>query len=116
MTCDLWGVAIGGLIGFLSSIGAAYATHRFSTSKQDKNDSDRKKLLFKMLEDAKGKGWRRIDTLSRVIGADEPTTKRLLIEIGARGNQRNNDVWTLISRHPLPTRQNQDDDEDGNDG
>jgi hypothetical protein len=40
-----------------------------------------------------------------VIGADADTTKRLLIEIEARGSEIPRDdgeeVWGLVSKHPL---------------
>lgn len=51
------------------------------------------------------KEWRKLSTLSRVIGADADTTKRLLIELGARGSEKpredGEEVWGLISKHPL---------------
>jgi hypothetical protein len=51
------------------------------------------------------KDWRKLSTLSRVIGADADTTKRLLIELGARGSEKpredNEEVWGLISKHSL---------------
>ena len=31
--------------------------------------------------------WRKLETLMRVIGSDDTTTKRLLLEIGARGSE-----------------------------
>lgn len=40
-------------------------------------------------------------TLSRVIGADEETTKRLLIELGARGSEKDDGLWGLIENHPF---------------
>jgi hypothetical protein len=45
--------------------------------------------------------WRNISTLSRVVGADEETTKKLLIEIGARGSELDDKLWGLIKYHPL---------------
>jgi hypothetical protein len=49
-----------------------------------------------------GPPWRRLETLQRVIGANEETTIRLLLEIDARGSQGGNVVWGLIARNPLP--------------
>ena len=46
-------------------------------------------------------GWRKTATLSRVIGADREVTTRLLIEIGARGSESEDEVWGLIDEHPL---------------
>jgi hypothetical protein len=49
--------------------------------------------------------WRKLSTLSRVIGADVDPARRLLIELGARGSEKpredNEEVWGLISKHPL---------------
>lgn len=55
-----------------------------------------------MLRDVRFSGrWRHIDTLSRVIGADHETTKYLLIELGARGSEKNDQHWGLLEYHPL---------------
>jgi hypothetical protein len=65
-------------------------------------DDARKKLLEKMLYSS---DWRKLSTLFRVIGADRDTTTRLLIELGARGSEKQRpdgeEVWGLISKHPL---------------
>ena len=63
-------------------------------------EEKRKKLLKQLLDD-KNFRWRSIDTLSRVIGLSTEDTKKLLIEIDARGSTAGNDVWGLISRNPL---------------
>ncbi len=55
-----------------------------------------------MLKD-KSHEWRRLSTLMNVIGADEETAKRLLIEIGARASENGQPVWALIENKPLPT-------------
>jgi hypothetical protein len=47
--------------------------------------------------------WRTLDTLMHVIGADEKTTKRLLLEIGARASENGQPLWGLITRNPLPS-------------
>jgi hypothetical protein len=64
----------------------------------------RKQLLMKMLDDQRWK-WRKLTTLSHVIGADETTTKALLIDVGARASQDGSQLWGLISRNPLPEDQ-----------
>jgi hypothetical protein len=48
-----------------------------------KLDTIRKDVLRKLLSGAKYK-WRSIDALSDAIGADDETTARLLLEVGAR--------------------------------
>ena len=70
-------------------------------------DEKRKSLLKTALENPPhGKEWRSIQTLSRIIGANYETTTRLLIELGARGSEGESDVWALISRKPLSSRDN----------
>jgi hypothetical protein len=34
-------------------------------------------------------------------GFREETTKRLLIELGARGSEKDDDLWGLLDYHPL---------------
>lgn len=62
----------------------------------------RTKLLREMLE---ARDWRKLSTLSSVVGTDLETTRRLLIELGARGSEKlrqdGEEVWGLISKHPL---------------
>ena len=36
-------------------------------------------------------------------GADEQTTKRLLIEVGARASEDGQPLWGLVERNPLPS-------------
>jgi hypothetical protein len=45
--------------------------------------------------------WRSFDTLQHVIGADDETAKRLLIEIGARASEGKQTLWGLLIHHPL---------------
>lgn len=45
--------------------------------------------------------WRTFETLKNVIGADEATAKRLLIEIGARASTKGGEKWALESNKPL---------------
>ena len=44
--------------------------------------------------------WRKPITLLHMIGADKETTKRLLLEIGARGTEDQQELWCLIEYHP----------------
>lgn len=106
MSYEFWTGLIAGLLGSVigaaTTIVAVYVQHRLARGSQDKLDGDRKALLLPMLQNAGGDGWRKIETLARVIGADHDTTKRLLIELSARGSEKFNDVWGLLSKHPLP--------------
>lgn len=99
-------VAIVGLIGVV--IGAAITVvgnivlHKMQNGPRQKLDHRRKELLKKMLNDSRfPRGWRELSTLSRVIGADDETTKRLLFELGARGSEKDDGMWGLIERHPF---------------
>lgn len=97
------------LVGFVGVISGAALTvvgnllsQWFKDRPQKKLDEERKQLLKQMLRDSRFKErWRNITTLSRVIGADEETTKRLLIEIKARGSEKDDGLWGLLEYHPL---------------
>ena len=102
MGCEFWAGLIGALVGGAISLAGIALQHYLSIRRQDALDSVRKKLLKEMLENAGGDGWMTIETLARVVGAEFDTTKRLLLEIEARGSQKDKDVWSLIRRNPLP--------------
>ena len=71
------------------------------TTKRDRDrDDDRKKLLKEMLDDKRFE-WRKLSTLSQVVGANEDETARLLIEIKARGSEGEDEYWGYITDHPL---------------
>jgi hypothetical protein len=85
--------------GFVTVLGQKLM-ERGEERGQRRLDAGRKQLLQAMLEDPRFE-WRELGTLRRVIGANEEDTKRLLIEIGARGSETQDDHWGLVSRHPL---------------
>jgi hypothetical protein len=92
----------GVIIGAVITVAGNLLLHWFQDKPRRKLDEGRKKLLEQMLRDSRFKEhWRKIATLSRVIGADEETTKRLLIEIRARGSERDDGLWSLLDYHPL---------------
>ena len=68
---------------------------------QRKLDEARKAYLKEMLDQAGPKGWMKMETLSRVIGASKEDTARLPIELKARGNRQDADVWAYIKYHPF---------------
>jgi hypothetical protein len=88
---------LGTIIGPLANAFSDKLKDSFKAQKDD----PRKKLLLTMLTNKRFK-WRKLETLCKVIGADEDTTKRLLIEVGARGSENESNVWGLISRNPFP--------------
>lgn len=91
-------------------IAANWAQHWLENRKASDLATVRKRHLYRMLKGAGKDGWMSIETLSRVIGAEPDETRRLLIEIDARGSLKKKEVWSLISRNALPIG---DEDEDG---
>lgn len=89
------------LIAVFGTLGGTWLNNHLNNSRDDRLDDARKKLLRRMLEDERFR-WRNLSTLQHVIGADEDTTKRLLLEIEARASEDGSDVWGLISRNPFP--------------
>jgi hypothetical protein len=93
-------VLIGTALGVFGSLGTTYLNAVLSRNKPDPVDEARKKLLLAMLEDDRFT-WRKFHVLCHVIGADEETTKRLLLEVGARASEDGQNLWCLVSRHPF---------------
>jgi hypothetical protein len=88
----LAGVVVGGLLQLL----AQYLT----SQGQRRVDRKRKEILRSMLNHPDYK-WRSLDQCKKVIGADDATTQRLLIEINARASETNANSWGLMSRNPF---------------
>ena len=85
-------VGLGGaLIGSLSTLAGQFLTHHLRQSSEKKRDAPRRALLKSMLK-ANPAGWRRLDTLSHVIGAEPETMKRLLLDIDARASENGKDI------------------------
>ncbi len=93
---------LGVVVGSLATIGGNILLNWLQGRKQKSLDEARKGLLQQMLTE---RDWRKLSTLSRVIGADYDETRRLLIAINARGSELPKDdhdeAWGLISKHPL---------------
>lgn len=105
MTAAIFGF-LGTLIGAVTTIAAIWIKERLDRKRRDKEDAPRKALLRTMLQNMPdGMDWRKMETLSRVIGAQRDETARLLISIGARGSESGEDLWALISEKPLPLSQ-----------
>jgi hypothetical protein len=92
---------LGALVGAVLVLLSALFWERFGP--RARVDRLRKKLLMEMLTDDRFKERkRRLETLMRVIGADRETTTRLLVELGARGSEEDdNDLWMLSKKHPF---------------
>ena len=104
---EFFAALLGGLAVVVTQLGYTW----FVTDKPRKDLEERqKKMLLSMLqpenmpltEDQTNKvQWRAFNTLQNVIGANEVTAKRLLIEIGARGSSKSGKVWALEKHQPL---------------
>lgn len=93
---------IGVLTGATVSGTAIWLKYYLDRKDQINLDNLRKEMLHHMLRNPPpDTEWRKLETLARVIGADDETTTRLLIELGARGNEKEKDVWALKSDKPL---------------
>lgn len=53
-----------------------------------------KRILMRLLSNARFE-WRSMKSMCNAINEDQPTTQRLLIEIGARASTTDNNVWSL---------------------
>jgi hypothetical protein len=94
---------LGAIVGATAAIGAVIVKDLLDRRRKEADDAPRKAVLLHMLQHKPtGTEWRRMETLSRVIGADREETARLLISIGARGSETGEEVWALISEKPLP--------------
>ena len=92
----------GAFVGAAATLAAIWMQHRFQVRQQEKIDIARREMLASMLNNPpQGAEWRRLETLARVIGADHSETTRLLIEVGARGAESEENVWALKSQKPL---------------
>jgi len=97
-----WAVVAAAFIGAATTPVGIILTHWLQNRRANRIDFERKKLLKTMLNRSDWK-WRNLDVLSHVIGADEDTTKRLLLEIAARASEDGQKKWGLISRVGLPS-------------
>jgi hypothetical protein len=96
----LIGVA-GAVIGSVATVAVSIVTHCLKARAAAKREKPRRDLLLQMLRHP-DYNWRKLDTLMHVIGADEQTTKSLLLQVGARASEDGQPLWGLIERNPLP--------------
>ena len=93
---------IGVLIGAVVPVFANIILHKMQNTPREKLDNRRKKLLKKMLNDCRfPQSWRNYPHSAELSAADDEIPKRLLFEIGARGYEKDDDMWGLIERHPF---------------
>lgn len=76
-------IGVGGaVIGSIATVAAGLASHWWQSRAAKERDKPRRKLLLSMLRNPDHR-WRNFDTLRHVVGADEDTTVRLLLELDA---------------------------------
>lgn len=99
-----WAVVAGAAVGILGTLGSVWLTHHLNGRKQARIDRARKAST---LVGASKAGWISIETMAHMVGTDLDTTRALLIEIDAPGSMKTDkEMWSLISRNPLPTDPN----------
>lgn len=101
MSIFWWGV-IGTTVGSAVTLLGQWVKYWWETHRARKFDDARKALLRQLLDNPGDTGWRKMSTLSGVIGANREETARLLIELGARASETGTDVWAYIRDQPLP--------------
>lgn len=99
---EFWAGIIGVLVGGLLTILGQYLLHRWQTDAARKRDVKRKAMLANMLENPGPTGWRKLETMANVIGANREVTARLLIELNARASESGRDVRAFVRKKPLP--------------
>ncbi|MBE0448830.1 MAG: hypothetical protein IBX64_12205 [Actinobacteria bacterium] len=101
VTIALIGVG-GAVIGSIATLAGNFLMHWLKNRDEKNKEKPARELLTEMLSH-NGYTWRKLDTLMHVIGANEETTKRLLLEVGARASEDGQNLWALKSRAPLNT-------------
>jgi hypothetical protein len=85
---------MGSLGEFFSAIASGLVVTLYSLFSERAADRKKREILRKHLSDERWK-WRTIKRLRNAIREDEPTTRRLLAEMGARASTGDKEVWTL---------------------
>lgn len=99
VTIAMIGIA-GAVIGSIATIAGNIAMHFIKECTAAKKDKPAKDLLNEMLNH-NDHTWRKLDTLSHVIGASEEKTRQLLLEVGARASEDGKSLWASKSKAPL---------------
>ena len=99
--CSSFVGVLGAAIGACATLGAQWLNHFLQNKKANSLAEKRRQRLRRELEN-KRFVWRSLERLTAVIGADQETTVGLLIEIDARAEKANANLWALESRAPYP--------------
>jgi hypothetical protein len=82
MADGAWAI-VGAVVGLVGSLATTFLNAQLKKPKPDPVREARKRLLLRMLLDPRWP-WRSLGILSHTIGADQETTKALLLEVGAQ--------------------------------
>jgi len=94
---------VGAIIGSVLTIFGNLILHKVKDKPQRELENSRISMLKTMLNDKRfSDKWRKLSTLSAVLGTDDQETKRLLFKAGARGSEKNDGKWGLVKHHPFP--------------
>ena len=99
ITIALIGVG-GAVIGSIATLTGNLLMHWLQNRAEKAKEAPARALLKEMLNHQEYT-WRNLHTLAHVIGSNEETTKRLLLEIGARASEDGQQKWALKSKAPL---------------
>ena len=100
---DFWMGVLGAGIGSAITLFGQWFKHRWETNEGRRRDEGRKAMLREMLNNPGPTGWRKMATLSGVVGASRDETARLLIDIEARASETAKDTWAYLKNKPLPS-------------
>lgn len=99
---EFWAGIIGVVAGGVVTTLGHLIVHNRQTADARKRDEKRKAILTEMLENPGPEGWREMNTMANVIGANRDETARLLIDLDARASETGKDVWAFIKDKPIP--------------
>ncbi|WP_434405766.1 hypothetical protein [Sphingobium sp. DN12] len=89
-----------GLAGGMIAVAGQLVVHWVKGWPEQRLKDGRKKLLRDMLNDSRFE-WRKLSTMSHVIGSTKENTAILLIEMGCRADERGGEGWAYIKDKPI---------------
>lgn len=96
-----WAGVLGAVVGALATLAGIPLNH-WLLNKRANSLAEKRKARLRVMLNGERYTWRSIEALAASIGADELSTKALLIEIDARASLSNGQSWALVSRAPWP--------------
>lgn len=100
-----WAAIFGGILGAVTTVVTGVVTPLLTSwiiGRKARALSDKRRTMLRGMLNGERYVWRSIDKLAASIGADEPITTALLLDIDARASLTNRQSWALVSRAPWP--------------